>query len=92
MARPHAERHAAAVPLVGHQPRDPRKDYSFERFFKDSKYEKCYPLPLEVFIDYRLWFQQRAVPDVDETYVSSIERQGDQSPGFPPRGLAPDLL
>src|SRR5229473_2688384 len=54
---------------------DPRKDYGFERFFKDSKYEKCYPLPIQTFIDYGLWFQQRAVPDVDETYVSSIERQ-----------------
>ncbi len=26
-------------------------------------------------MDYGLWFQQRAVPDVDETYVASIERQ-----------------
>jgi len=57
---------------------DPRKDYGFERFFKDSKYEKCYPLPIQTFIDYGLWFQQRAVPDVDETYVSAIARQGDQ--------------
>src|SRR5204862_46364 len=55
---------------------DPRKDYGFERFVRESKHEKGYPLPIETFIDYGLWFQQRAVPDVDETYVASIERQG----------------
>jgi len=56
---------------------DPRKDFRFDRFFQGSKYVKCYPLPIEAFIDYGLWFQQRAVPDVDETFVSSIERQDD---------------
>src|SRR5213083_519108 len=57
---------------------DPRKDYGFERFVKESKLEKGYPLPIETFIAYGLWFQQRAVPDVDETYVASIERQDAQ--------------
>ncbi|HUL03198.1 MAG TPA: NAD(P)-binding domain-containing protein [Gemmatimonadales bacterium] len=57
---------------------DPGGEYTFERFTKESKYEKCYPLPIEAFIEYGLWFRQRAVPDVDETYVSSIERQGGQ--------------
>src|SRR2546427_9582677 len=54
---------------------DPRNEHGFEHFFKASKYKKCYPLPVGTFIDYGLWFQQQAVPDVDETYVSSIERQ-----------------
>ena len=54
---------------------DPCKDHCFERFVKESKHEKGYPLPIETFIAYGLWFQQRAVPDVDETYVASIERQ-----------------
>ena len=53
---------------------DPHNRYGFERFFKESQYEKCYPVPIEAFIDYALWFQERAVPNVDETYVSSIER------------------
>jgi cation diffusion facilitator CzcD-associated flavoprotein CzcO len=57
---------------------DPGEEYTFERFLEDSKYEKSYPLPIEAFIEYGLWFRQRAVPDVDETYVSSIERQGGQ--------------
>ena len=53
---------------------DPRNDHGFEQFFKGSSYAKGYPLPIEAFIDYGLWFQQRAVPDVDETYVASIAR------------------
>jgi cation diffusion facilitator CzcD-associated flavoprotein CzcO len=57
---------------------DPRKDYGFERFLRESKHEKRYPLPIETFIAYGLWFQQRAVPDVDETYVASIQRQDAQ--------------
>jgi len=56
---------------------DPRKQYGFERFFKGSPYEKGYPVPREAFIDYALWFQNRAVPNVDETYVSSVERHNE---------------
>jgi cation diffusion facilitator CzcD-associated flavoprotein CzcO len=54
---------------------DPRRDYGFEQFARDSGHSRGYPLPIQTFIDYGLWFQQRAVPDVDETYVASIERQ-----------------
>lgn len=57
---------------------DPQNRYGFERFFKESQYKKCYPVPIEVFIEYALWFQQRAVPGVDETYVSSVERKDGQ--------------
>lgn len=57
---------------------DPQGKYGFGAFFQDSQYEAGYPLPIDAFIDYGLWFQQRAVPDVDETFVSSIARQGSQ--------------
>jgi cation diffusion facilitator CzcD-associated flavoprotein CzcO len=57
---------------------DPRKKYSFDRFLKEKKYGKVYPMPAKYFIEYGLWFQKNAVPTVDETYVSSIERQGQQ--------------
>jgi peptidoglycan/xylan/chitin deacetylase (PgdA/CDA1 family)/glycine/D-amino acid oxidase-like deaminating enzyme len=57
---------------------DPRREYGFDRFFRESKYDKCYPEPIDAFIDYGLWFQQRVIPDVDETYVSRIERDGDR--------------
>ena len=57
---------------------DPQKKYTFEQFFKTSQYEKCYPLPIQAFIDYGLWFQKQAVPNVDEAYVSSIESRSHQ--------------
>src|SRR5207248_6158072 len=57
---------------------DPRRQYSFERFFREPKYEKCDPEPIDAFIEYAQWFQERVVPNVDETYVSRIERRGDQ--------------
>ncbi len=54
---------------------DPQKKYTFERFLKQKNYEKVYPVPASCFIEYTLWFQKNAVPNVDETYVSSIERK-----------------
>jgi FAD-dependent urate hydroxylase len=54
---------------------DPRADFGFERFARASGRDTRYPVPLQTFVEYGRWFQQRAVPDVDETYVSSIERQ-----------------
>jgi len=57
---------------------DPPKAHGFERFCKERQYDNRYPLPIKTFVDYGLWFQQQAVPHVDETYVSSIERQDDR--------------
>lgn len=56
---------------------DPQKQYGFGRFLSGSNYEKGHPMPAEAFIDYARWFKERAVPHVDETYVSSIQRDGD---------------
>ena len=55
---------------------DPRAAYSMDRFFATSGHRKEYPLPVETFIEYGLWFQRNAVPDVDQTFVQSIERAG----------------
>src|ERR1700716_1380325 len=33
------------------------------------------PVPLDRFVDYGRWFQQRAVPDVDQRAVTSIARE-----------------
>ncbi len=58
---------------------DPKKKYSFDRFFQQSsQYTKGYPVPAQAFIDYADWFQKNAVPDVDETYVASVERKNGQ--------------
>jgi len=56
----------------------PHKIWSFEHFFQSSHHQACYPVPVETFIDYASWFQQQAVPNVDETYVSTIERRDGQ--------------
>jgi thioredoxin reductase len=34
------------------------------------------PIPLPTFIDYGKWFQRQHVPDVDPTYVESVDRDG----------------
>jgi FAD-dependent urate hydroxylase len=57
---------------------DPNKKYGFAQFFKVSQYKPCYPVPIEAFIDYGMWFQKHVLPNVDETYVASIERNGKQ--------------
>lgn len=55
---------------------DPQGKYSIERFLNESSEHKaCHPLPIDAFLDYSEWFQKHAVPDVDETYVTSIVRQ-----------------
>lgn len=56
---------------------DPHQQYGFGRFLRESSsYDPCYPVPREAFLDYALWFRSHAVPDVDETYVASVQRQG----------------
>jgi len=57
---------------------DPHKNYGYEQFFRISAYDRCYPVPIEMFIDYAHWFQKQAVPNIDTTYVSSIEESGGQ--------------
>lgn len=54
---------------------DPRGTHGFARFFEKSGYEPGYPVPLRVFVEYGLWFQQHVVPQVDETAVTRISRQ-----------------
>jgi FAD-dependent urate hydroxylase len=53
---------------------DPRNLCGFDRFLSETGHRPGYPVPRDLFIEYGLWFQNRAVPGVDETYVSSIER------------------
>jgi cation diffusion facilitator CzcD-associated flavoprotein CzcO len=35
-----------------------------------------WPVPLQRFVEYGMWLQQRAVPDVDERSVARLEREG----------------
>ncbi len=57
---------------------DPRKKYDLEQYFKAEGQQPSDPFRAETFIDYGLWFQKHAVPDVDETYVDVIERKGQE--------------
>jgi cation diffusion facilitator CzcD-associated flavoprotein CzcO len=57
---------------------DPHKKYGFAQFFQASEYEASYPVPIQTFIDYALWFQKNTVPAIDPTYVSTIERQNQE--------------
>ena len=57
---------------------DPQKNYGFEQYFQIHGLRAPEPLPIEMFIDYALWFQKNCVPSIDETYITSIEQQGDR--------------
>jgi thioredoxin reductase len=54
---------------------DPEGQYSFARYFQMLGRDGFNPLPIEMFIEYGLWFQKQAVPNIDETYVRSVERK-----------------
>src|SRR5438045_8917987 len=48
---------------------DPQKKYTMAQYFQAYGLDALDPLSIETFIDYALWFQKHAVPNVDETYV-----------------------
>ena len=56
---------------------DPEHAYGIEKYLNLQGIQPTDPLPIEIFIDYGIWFQQQAVTDVDETYVINIERTDD---------------
>jgi cation diffusion facilitator CzcD-associated flavoprotein CzcO len=56
---------------------DPEHKYNMAQYFRLQGQDAPNLLPIETFIDYSLWFQRSAVPEVDETYVSRIEDQSD---------------
>ena len=57
---------------------DPQKQFGLDHYFQETCQEALDPLPAEVFVDYGLWYQRRAVPDVDTTHVQTVERQRGQ--------------
>jgi FAD-dependent urate hydroxylase len=54
---------------------DPHKHYGLEQFFQEIGQRAIDPLAAETLIEYGLWFQKRVVPNVDETFVKTIERK-----------------
>lgn len=57
---------------------DPRGKYSITNYLKEKGITPVDPMAIETFIDYGHWFQQHAVPNVDETYISHIVRKGEE--------------
>src|SRR5881628_4142907 len=57
---------------------DPSGQYRFARFLEGSRYHGRYPIPREAFIEYGLWLQEHAVPNVDQAYVASVERRNNR--------------
>ena len=55
---------------------DPGNRYSLNHFSQIHNIPKQEPVPLQVFLSYTEWFQQQAVPDIDQTYVKSLVRDG----------------
>jgi lysine/ornithine N-monooxygenase len=55
---------------------DPRGAYSLYRFSKVAGIPKQEPVPLQTFLRYGEWFQQQVLPDIDQTYVRFLGRDG----------------
>lgn len=55
---------------------DPAHSYTLNTFSKLHDIPMQEPVPLQVFLKYTHWFQQQAVPDVDQTYVKLLEQDG----------------
>jgi FAD-dependent urate hydroxylase len=55
---------------------DPAGKYTIDRYYALKQLTRQEPIPLSNFLNYALWFQQQAVPDVDQTYVQSLSADG----------------
>lgn len=57
---------------------DPRDRYTLKAYcrLKDLPYAHGLPTPVETFVDYGRWFGREAVPDVHESDVVRVDREG----------------
>ena len=55
---------------------DPAGDLTLDRYEDSLGLPHGRPVPLEHFVAYGRWFQQRAVPDVDTRRVARVQRSG----------------
>jgi FAD-dependent urate hydroxylase len=56
---------------------EPAGELSLQAYMADSGVEISPPVPLAQFVDYGMWVQAKAVPDLDNRMVTRIERQAD---------------
>lgn len=55
---------------------DPAGAYSLNRYSKVAGITQQEPVPLQTFLKYSDWFQQQAVPDIDQSYVRTLRQDG----------------
>ena len=53
----------------------PQRQYGLEWYFRKTGRPAIDPLPVETLTEYGLYFQKHVVPNVDETYVKTIEHK-----------------
>jgi FAD-dependent urate hydroxylase len=53
---------------------DPDSDLTLDAFCRKSNLGPRVPVPLETFVQYGLWFQRQAVPEIDRRSVARVER------------------
>ena len=53
---------------------NPSGTLSLEAYIAESKNHFSHPVPLDCFVQYGLWYQRRAVPDLDQRRIARIER------------------
>ena len=52
---------------------DPRGELTLDAYCRENGNEVTRPIPLDRFVDYGQWFQRKAVPDLDQREIRSIE-------------------
>jgi thioredoxin reductase len=55
---------------------DPQARFTLDHFMADTGRKFSFPIPLQQFVDYGNWFQQKAVPELDRRQVSGVEKNG----------------
>lgn len=55
---------------------EPSGRYSLNRFAQATGIQKQEPVPLKVFLKYAAWFQERLIPDIDQTFVKRLTHSG----------------
>jgi FAD-dependent urate hydroxylase len=55
---------------------DPHNKLTLDHFKADTGVQFSQPIPLQSFVDYGNWYQQKAVPDLNRSQVSAVEKNG----------------
>jgi len=53
---------------------DPHKKFTLDHFCADAGLQFTQPVPLERFVEYGQWYQQKAVPELKKCQVTAIEK------------------